>query len=114
MILGMAWLLQLAAGQLMTIGFGRTDAALRAVMEVILTLVTLFLRLAVQALHHQVQLQLQVMLMVILVAHHGMESVMVAAIVDGAGHQTILLSGIHHKLTADVSSEKYYLDDHNC
>ena len=114
MISGMEWLLQLAAGQLMAIGFGRTDAALQAVMEVISTLVTLFLRLVVQALHHQVQLQLQVILMVILVAHHGMETVMVAATVDGAGHQTTLLSGTHHKLTADVISEIYYLYDKNC
>lgn len=100
----MAWHLQLAVGQLSTIGFGKIDAKLKPATHSNHSLVTLKLQLVeiVQVQFHQPQVTL---LMVTFVVHNMTDSATAVVTADGAGLLMIQHSGLQLMLIVDAKSD---------
>jgi hypothetical protein len=99
----MEWHLQSAAGQLLTTGFGKTDAKLKLATHSSHSLPTFKLQQVeiplAQILFPQFLLT---SLMEMFVEHNMTDSVTAAVIVDGAGLQMILPSGLQQMQIVDA------------
>jgi len=106
----MVWHLQSAVGQLSTTGFGKIDAKLKPAMHSNHSL-RIFKLQQVEIVLAQIQfLQLQVTsLMVTFVVHNLTDSVMEAAIVDGAGLLMIPPSGLQRMQIVDAKFEEKFI-----